>query len=178
MLACRAAGGQDHPPPRRARCFPPLPPQPGATPGDTAVNVTLQFVDACNKDKKTPLTIQALVRQCAAAAAGGPPQNPLLQPWQSDSVKIEVVPAVPSNFTCPAGMSPIPFDAEEQDFTPMWRVLGCFFVGLPTCACYLHHPQRCFLQGRRGCRRSQQRAPNACPANSPHASTSSPPQGV
>lgn len=74
-------------------------PQPAPTPGDTYVNVTLEFVDACNKDKPTKLTIQGLVRQCEA---GGQAQNPLLQPWQADSVKVAVQP-LPPNCECAGG---------------------------------------------------------------------------
>lgn len=72
--------------------------QAAPTPGDTYVNVTLQFVDSCNKDKPTKLTIQGLVRQCEA---GGQAQDPLLQPWQADSVKVAVQ-AVPPNCECAA----------------------------------------------------------------------------
>ena len=64
-----------------------------STPGDTYVNVTGEFVDTCNKDKLTKITIQALVRQCQQ---NGTAQNPLLQPWQADSVKIVVQP-LPAN---------------------------------------------------------------------------------
>lgn len=92
VRACRHAAGSAPPTPTHTPAAPLLPlpcrPQPSPTvPTDTRINVTLQFVDACKDDKPTQITIQAVQRQCEA---GGAAQNPLLQPWQADSVQVAV----------------------------------------------------------------------------------------
>lgn len=88
---------------------------PGALPSDTYTNVTLTFKNTCkdgNPEQK--LQLDALVRQCA----GG---DPTLQPWAADSVRVALEP-LPDNFTCPAGLVPIPVVDDEIDFTPMWEM--------------------------------------------------------
>lgn len=64
-------------------------------------------MDACNKDKPTKLTIQALQRQCEV---DGKAQDPLLQPWQADSIKIAVQPLPPNcERECSSACWPAPF---------------------------------------------------------------------
>ncbi|KAL4431444.1 hypothetical protein ABPG75_006700 [Micractinium tetrahymenae] len=86
--------------------------QPSKVRGDTYANLTATFRNCDGKTDK--LQVSTLFRKCRR-------QNPLLQPWEDDTLVIKVQ-DMPKGYRCPPDMSPIPVEKDtDKNFTPQWE---------------------------------------------------------